>query len=185
MTSSENNVISNNLIKNNERAITLGGSSNKIYHNDFIDNTSPGFVIGENNNVWDDGYPSGGNYWSDYTGVDADGDGIGDTAYAAGGIIDRYPLMSPTSGLEIPTEEVPPPIKEAPPFWMEWWFLTIAVVAIGVVLALFSLETKSSKTLEDSMLLSEDYYRCDTKNIEENTVPQSKFKHLILTSGDS
>jgi len=21
-------------------------------------------------NVWNDGYPSGGNYWSDYTGVD-------------------------------------------------------------------------------------------------------------------
>lgn len=59
MTDSENNVISNNLIEKNARAITLGGSSNKIYHNDFIDNTNPGFILGENNNVWDDGYPSG------------------------------------------------------------------------------------------------------------------------------
>lgn len=140
MTKSQNSVIRNNLIKNNERAISLGGSSNKIYHNDFIDNTSPGFVLGENNNVWDDGYPSGGNYWSDYTGVDADGDGIGDTAYAVGGIIDRYPLMNPTSGLDPSVEE------EKVPFWMQWWFWTIiAVVVIGIVSALFLRRRKVTK----------------------------------------
>jgi len=47
-------------------------------------------------NAWDDGYPSGGNYWSDYTGVDADGDGIGDTPYVIDeNNTDRYPLMNP------------------------------------------------------------------------------------------
>jgi len=47
-------------------------------------------------NVWDDGYPSGGNYWSDYAGVDADGDGIGDTPYIIDdNNIDHYPLMGP------------------------------------------------------------------------------------------
>jgi len=45
-------------------------------------------------NVWDDGYPSGGNFWSDYAGVDADGDGIGDTPYLIDdNNRDRYPLM--------------------------------------------------------------------------------------------
>jgi hypothetical protein len=56
-------------------------------------------------NVWDDGYPSGGNYWSDYTGVDIKkgenqdqpgSDGMGDTPYVINANNrDRYPLMNP------------------------------------------------------------------------------------------
>ena len=56
------------------------------------------------NNTWDDCYPSGGNYWSDYSGVDAYSgvyqnetgrDGIGDTPYVIDEYnIDRYPLMT-------------------------------------------------------------------------------------------
>jgi hypothetical protein len=46
----------------------------------------------ESLNVWDNG--AEGNYWSDYTGVDSNHDGIGDTAHIIGGNnTDRYPLM--------------------------------------------------------------------------------------------
>lgn len=56
-------------------------------------------------NIWDAGYPSGGNYWNDYVGVDEmrgpnqnieGSDGIGDSAYTirAPNNIDRYPLMA-------------------------------------------------------------------------------------------
>jgi PKD repeat protein len=56
-------------------------------------------------NVWDDGYPSGGNYWSGYAGVDlysgpyqnqTGSDGIGDTPYVVGvNNQDHYPLTIP------------------------------------------------------------------------------------------
>ena len=97
------NCISANNITNNGYGIYLNSyfpvpSRNKIYHNNFINNVQQVLFIGElsGNNVWDDGYPSGGNYWSDYTGVDANGDGIGDTPYVIdANNQDHYPLMNP------------------------------------------------------------------------------------------
>jgi hypothetical protein len=73
----------------------LGGScsNNTIYQNNFIDN--PGNAYDTTGNMWDNG--TVGNYWSDYTGSDSNGDGIGDTPYMIPGNIsmDQFPLMEP------------------------------------------------------------------------------------------
>jgi len=78
--------------------------NNNIFHNSFINNTNPFIYKRALGNIWDDGYPSGGNYWSRYNGTDlfsgsyqneTGSDGIGDKAYVIGHLEDRYPLMKP------------------------------------------------------------------------------------------
>ncbi|MCJ7423777.1 right-handed parallel beta-helix repeat-containing protein [Candidatus Bathyarchaeota archaeon] len=101
--SSNNSVSGNNITANYHNGIVLLSSSNNtIYHNNFINNVpySP-----DSTNVWDDGYPSGGNYWSVYTGLDQKcgpsqdhpgSDGMGDTPYVIDSSNqDNYPLMNP------------------------------------------------------------------------------------------
>ena len=109
--SSNNNTVSKNImIANGGACLALSESSeNKIYHNNFISSAdqvqvSPGYA-----NVWDDDYPSGGNYWSDYAGMDlfsgpfqneTGSDGIGDTLYAIdANNTDNYPFMIPYGSL--------------------------------------------------------------------------------------
>lgn len=95
------NIIRDNIIYDNGAGINMKAKwmerGNKIYHNDLIKNTLQAFDGGKypGLNIWDNGYPDGGNYWSDYSGVDLDFDGIGDTPYVFEGNQDRYPLMHP------------------------------------------------------------------------------------------
>jgi parallel beta-helix repeat protein len=102
---SSNNKIRGNNITNNHDGIGLYSSSNnEIYHNNFVNNPSQ-VSSGGSPNTWDDGYPSGGNYWSNYNGTDfyhgphqnlTGSDGIGDTPYIIdANNVDRYPLMNP------------------------------------------------------------------------------------------
>ncbi len=71
-------------------------SKYQIYHNTFLRNII--HASDDNSlNTWDNGYTSGGNYWDDYTGIDENQDGIGDTPYniSGGSNQDLYPLMTP------------------------------------------------------------------------------------------
>ena len=93
-----NNITDNNIL-NNGIGIRIGSLSNRFVHNNLVSNIQQvGFadLANEYNNIWDDGYPLGGNFWSDYTSEDLDNDGIGDSPYIIDNSnIDNYPLMEP------------------------------------------------------------------------------------------
>jgi parallel beta-helix repeat protein len=99
---SSDNIISDNSITDNQVGIGFYDSSNNlIFHNSFANNAYQ--VHTETSvNVLDKGYPSGGNYWNDYSGVDSNEDGIGDTPYPIDeNNQDRYPLMKPWTNIVI------------------------------------------------------------------------------------
>jgi parallel beta-helix repeat protein len=99
---SNNNTVTGNNATDTDYCIYLWESSgNVIYHNNFVTNANLAYDWLQN--VWDDGYPLGGNYWSQYSGIDhfsgpyqniTGSDGIGDTPYTSTGTLsDKYPLM--------------------------------------------------------------------------------------------
>lgn len=114
-------IISNNIIKNNSGdGIRMdSGTSNIIENNTIITNDWGGICVyddanynvfhhnfladngGSNKdggvNTWDDG--QAGNYWSDYIGVDANNDSIGDIPHpiSGGSNMDRYPIVPASS----------------------------------------------------------------------------------------
>lgn len=110
--SSDNNSIYENTMVNNKWGVFVVGSEGSIiYHNNFIANVQDA-ISGHSTSIWDDGYPSGGNYWSDYNGSDfhrgafqniTGSDGVGDTPYIIPDVLieggqDSYPLMKPYGG---------------------------------------------------------------------------------------
>jgi parallel beta-helix repeat protein len=127
MSSSANNnkLLNNDILSSNNYGIYIssGTYDNIIYHNNFINNKNQAYD-GTNKGIkWDNDYPSGGNYGSDfdetdegayddYNGIDQlflGSDGIVDNGTVGGGgknpyIIDsnsqdNYPLMSPIGNL--------------------------------------------------------------------------------------
>ena len=90
-------VIRDNTIEGAFRGIFVDdtSTSTRVYYNNMISNVEQATDRGSGSTAWDDG-TSCGNYWSDYTGVDANGDGIGDVPYVISDTSrDNFPMMQP------------------------------------------------------------------------------------------
>jgi parallel beta-helix repeat protein len=92
-----NYVYLNNILYNTDNA--RADSANIVYN-------SPEEITYTHNGTTYTNYL--GNYWSDYNGSDADGDGIGDSPYSIDGDSDDYPLMEPWENYIYPTVNNPP-----------------------------------------------------------------------------
>lgn len=99
-----NNCTYDGMIDQMPQNMTMFG--NAFYHNNFVNNRNP-FIYATAGTKWDQGYPSGGNYWSRHNAFDehcgqyqneTGKDGISDSNYAVSRNshdVDNYPLMHP------------------------------------------------------------------------------------------
>ena len=117
---SNNNIVSRNNCKNNNLFNGMyieNSSDNTIYLNNLIDNTNNVYSPASTN-IWNstekiiyvyDGttYENYmGNYWSDYTDVDANDDGIWDDPRSIDSDWDYHPLVEPFENYPAPTENI-------------------------------------------------------------------------------
>jgi parallel beta-helix repeat protein len=100
------NLVIGNTFQENTNGISTIRPDNEIHHNNFIDNTEDYYATMNYSTLFDDGKE--GNYWSDYKGIDVNGDGVGDSPYLIERVYkivdrvfvnqygkDNYPLTSP------------------------------------------------------------------------------------------
>ncbi len=110
-----NKIYNNNFVRNDIAIKIDNASGNFFVHNNFLGNAKDVEIFAQSfsnvTNIWDYGYPYGGNFWSNCNETDShkglfqdiDGcDGILDKPYSIGfNNVDRYPLSGPVKAIYI------------------------------------------------------------------------------------
>ena len=167
-------VVNNSFYTNGNYGIYLKHSSQStLYHNNFVNNI-PDNAYDKNPSTWDDGYPSGGNFWDDYTGMDnfqgpgqniSGSDGIGDTPYTnivGADNTDNYPLMDPMK------DDIPP--------------VTTAELAGAYISGWYVSDVEITLTAVDYTGVDATYYKIDEGSWNEYTalfIVSDDGKHIL------
>lgn len=137
---SNNTITGNNISRSGCGTSVYGANGNLISRNNYMNNSAQ-FSANESylqtfgynvsvNTIED-------NYWSDYGGADADGDGIGDVPYVIDvNNRDQYPLMKPVTVPEIPDVASNNETDKTEPFPTAFVVASgasIAIVAVGAM----------------------------------------------------
>lgn len=165
-----------------------------VYHNNFlnVEENTGGYLLlimsypvptNATSPPWDNGYPSGGNYWSDYscrypTAFEVDDSGIGSLQYVSSTtheVVDRYPLLAPYTLSEpaLPTQPVlnnssnaktnehPQPAEQQPTAL--YAVLTTVVVLVGAFLVVYRARRKPvERRLRENSPSSNNNSGCDS-----------------------
>ncbi|MHB8604774.1 MAG: right-handed parallel beta-helix repeat-containing protein [Thermoplasmatota archaeon] len=124
--------ITGNRVTANARGLTLNASQGNVVYDNVFANAKNALVINSDDNEWSvaktpgtnavGGPFLGGNFWSDYTGVDVDHDGLGDVTYGLvpAGEIPSLPPQAPTwipapAAPTLPVTPPAPPTLPSPP----------------------------------------------------------------------
>ena len=159
--SADNNTITENNIAHQDIGINFRASSNNlIYHNNFVNNTKqvydayweargqPFFYILPSKNIWDNDYPNGGNYWSNYVNEYPEAEELGNSGIWETPYIidennqDRYPLLNPFATApgqvpKVPDAETPiTPTEDSFPTSLVL-ILTASTAIVGVGLLVY------------------------------------------------
>ncbi len=131
-----------NTVKNNDFSycgsgidIAYNSDENKIYNNNFIENTIQAKVSGSYGNEFNLTEPDGGNYWSDWVAPDSDLDGFVDNPYVFAGGQDTYPYAKMNGWLKSKTnDDISAPSSEIFILGTEGsngWYISEVVVTIS------------------------------------------------------
>jgi hypothetical protein len=157
------NLIVGNAIANSNIGVRLADAAsqgNRIYHNSFENNTRQVSSLG-GTNFFDNGYPSGGNYWDNYVSVDVksgpsqsqDGsDGIFDQGFE----FDDYPLVNPLTsiGFEVAGQEFI--VEVSSDFLLTEWSMNTSTKSM-----LLSFAGKQGVTSEARIFIPKSLLSCD------------------------